>query len=143
MRNKITKYIHWYFIKNLYLFKNGFTFKCILLIKVFYSTLSRTSVSILVIPNSPEVGWRKRDSNVNYSIDDIMVTATETAATAMLFIRMSRESQKDWNCSQIWLGDLYKRVKKHRSFFTVISVTKHSFRLDFWSPRITDKLFIV
>ena len=78
----------------MYLFKNGFTFKCILPIKVFYSTLNRTSVSILVIPNSPEVGWRKRDSNVNYSIDDIMVTATETAATAMLFIRMSRESQK-------------------------------------------------
>ena len=36
----------------------------------------------------------------------------------MLFIRMSRESPKDWNCSRFWLGDLYKHVWKHRSFFT-------------------------
>ena len=48
----------------------------------------------------------------------------------MLFIRMSRESQKYWNYSQFWLGDLYKHMRKHHSFFMVISITKHSFRVD-------------
>ena len=57
----------------------------------------------------------------------------------MLFRRMSRESQKDQNCSPFWLGDLYKYASKHRSFFTVISVTKHSFRLDISSLRIMGK----
>ena len=45
----------------------------------------------------------------------------------MLFMKMSRVSQKDWNCSRFWLGNLYKHVRKYRPFFTLISVTKHSF----------------
>ena len=57
----------------------------------------------------------------------------------MLFIRMSKESQMDWICSLFWLGDLYKHVRKHRLFFTVISVTKHSCRLDISSLRIMGK----
>ena len=48
----------------------------------------------------------------------------------MSLIGMSRESQKNWECSRFRLGDLYKDLSKHRLFFTVISVTKHSFRLD-------------
>ena len=54
----------------------------------------------------------------------------------ILFIRMSRESQKDWNCSRFWPGDLSKHVRKHRLFFTGISVTKHYLRLDISSLRI-------
>ena len=190
----------------MYLFINSFTFKCILPTKVFYSTLNRTSVSILVVPNSPEMWWRKRDCKVSISIYDIMMTTTterlfnawiyyyarircknkvnargwivckmgwfvsnltitrsrcngikfisnigtvskeghfehfplkspviikiDELRLSMLFRRVSRESQKDWNCSRFWLGDLYKHVRKHCSFFTVILVTKHSFRLD-------------
>ena len=38
----------------------------------------------------------------------------------MLFKRMSRESQKYWICYWFWLGDLYKHMREHRSFFTVI-----------------------
>ena len=70
----------------MHLFINSFTFKCILPIKVFYSTLNRTSVSILVIPNSPEMWWRKRDSNVNLSIYDIMMaTTTERLFNAWIY----------------------------------------------------------
>ena len=58
----------------------------------------------------------------------------------MLFIRILRESQKDWNCSRFWLGDLYKHERKHRSLFTVILITKHSFRLDISSHRIMNKI---
>ena len=60
----------------MYFLINGFTFKCILPIKVFYSMLNRTSVSIFVIPNHPEMWWRKRDSKVILSIYDIIMTTT-------------------------------------------------------------------
>ena len=60
----------------MYLFINGFTFKCVLPIKVFYSMLNKTSVIIFVIPNSPETWGRKRDSKVNLSIYDIMMKTT-------------------------------------------------------------------
>ena len=35
-------------------------------------------------------------------------------AGLMLFIRIWRESVKDWNYSRFWLGDLYKHVMKYR-----------------------------
>ena len=63
-----------------HVFINGFTFKCIVPIKVFYRTLNRTS--ILVIPNSPEMWWRKRDFKVNLSIYDMMTTTTERLSNA-------------------------------------------------------------
>ena len=47
-----------------------------------------------------------------------------------------KRSQNDWNCLRFWLGNLYKHVRKHRLFFTMISVTKHSF-LD-----ISSKLYV-
>ena len=34
----------------------------------------------------------------------------------MMVIRIPKETQKDWDCSRFWLGDLYKHVRKHRSF---------------------------
>ena len=62
---------------------NGFTFKYILLSKIFCST--RTSISILVIPNSPEMWWRKTNSKVNISIYDfIMTTASERLFNAWI-----------------------------------------------------------
>ena len=33
----------------------------------------------------------------------------------MMVIKISKETQKDWNCSRFWLGDVYKHVRK-RSF---------------------------
>ena len=177
-------------------------------IKVFYCTLNRTSVGILVIPVSTEIWWRKRDSKVNFSTYVTMMTtaadrlfiawihdyaririkikvnsgrwivcklgwlvnnltiarrrcnvpsnivtrikkyhlehflsksAVRLLRLLMLFIRMSRESRRDWNCSRLWLEDLYEHLSKHRSFFTVISVTKHSFRLDISSLQIMRK----
>ena len=61
-----------------------------------------------------------------YHLENLPLKSSEIIEIAvlgllMLFIRMSRESQKDWNCSRFWLGDLYKHLKKHRSF--LISVT--------------------
>ena len=65
-----------------HVFINGFTFKCIVPIKVFYRTLNRTSISILVIPDSPEMWWRKRDFKVNLSIYDMITTTTERLSNA-------------------------------------------------------------
>ena len=167
MRNKIAKYSHEKFIKSFYPLINGFTFKCILPIKVFYSTLKRT----LVIPNRPKMWWRKRDSKVDaitstagwssfpilllvslrntsihkeyhfehFLLRSLVIIEIAGLRQLMLFIRMSRESHKDWNCSQFWLGDLYNHLRKHRLFVTVISVTKHFFRLDISYLRIMGK----
>ena len=54
-------------------------------IKVFCNTLNRTSISIFVIPDSPEMLWRKNDTNVIFSIYDIMMTtATEKIFTVWM-----------------------------------------------------------
>ena len=58
----------------MYLFINFISLK-------FCSTLNRASVTILVIPDSPEIWWRKRDSKVNFFKHDVMMTA----ATERLF----------------------------------------------------------
>ena len=67
------------FIKTLlkaYNFINSFSFKCMLPIKLFYSILNRNSISILVPKQSGNV-VEKRDSKVNFSIYDVMVTETD------------------------------------------------------------------
>ena len=53
-------------------------------------------------------------------------------AGCWLFIlerRESRSEQKLSSSSWLWLGDLYRYVKKHFSLLTLTSVTKHSFIL--------------
>ena len=68
-------------------------------------------------------------------------TRIEHAGCWLLILRSTsmRFSQKGWNCSWFWFGDLYRHVKKHLSLFTVISVRKHSFNLQISTFLISGK----
>ena len=71
--------------------------------------LNRASVSVLVIPNSSEMWWRKRDFKVNRFIYDIMMTTTRRdfsipESTNMLGLDVKIRSMQEDELFVKWVG---------------------------------------
>ena len=76
-------------------------------------------VDVMVSDFFPVLSLVKKEYNFEHFPLKYSVIIETVAGLRLFFIGMSGESKKDWNCSQLWLGDLYKQVRKHCLFFMV------------------------